>query len=248
MTTKWPEVFANPEIDPAALLPLVGECAFNHKGIPQQWHSKQGAAAWMHLHVLWENPAFALMPLDTPELGVLVEPTERCWLESQFGPMRQAFGKAIGDTTRWRSMLLLEEVMAKAAHLIHPMISGIWTMRANFPYFHIESGFSASWPDSEWQKILRYSRYGQVTSLEYSAASAIFALQYDLLDPWVYLSAVRAKCLMGRKPSLHREELIEETTQQSRLARTARLHLIDHLKNKTPLDWDVLGAAEEGGR
>ena len=249
MTTNWPEVFANPEIDPAALLPLVAECVSNHRGIPQAWYSEQGRHAWAALPVLWENPAFALLPLDTPALGVLVEPTERCWLEAQFGPMRQAFTKAIGDTIRWRSMLLIEEVMAKAAHLIHPLLTGLWTMRASFPYFHIDGGFAAAWPDSEWQKILRHNRYGCATSLEFSAASAIFALQYDLLDPWVYLSAVRAKCLMSRPPRLHRDEIAaEETTQQRRLSRIARLHLIDHLRTNAFLDWDILGAAEEAGR
>ena len=244
----WEAIFADPELTPESLLPLLVE-TIRSKGMRAKdgvQHgyklSEAGLGAQRHFPVLWKNPSFSLMPLALPALGVLHGFVEEAWLEQQAKITDEEFCVLVRSQVRERAMPVLAETMRLAAKNMHPLVSILWAGRATWPCFEVGSTQYSSKPQHEWETILAYGRGAKVHLMEANAFRSIVALMYPLTGPSAYLHAIIALSLVGCPPLVSEVNLSRLTLAEKRLYRLADLHLLDHLRNGTKLNYVTLRA------
>jgi hypothetical protein len=233
--TDWPELFSNPELNPAALLPLLGIDRLD--ALSAQVYAS-------HLPILWENPSFHLASLELPALAALVPIVERAFLDQQRSRLKEEIYVLVGPMVRERSIPLIVETMRMAYFRMNPLVSSLWVGSQGIPI--LKAGSEEGWPQAAWLRIIQHMRNSEITTLEISAYRVVCALQYDVVAPWVYLAAVRARYLVECAPQIWWDRQEEDSLETLRLWCTARKHLLAHIKDNIPLDWEVLRAPEYG--
>lgn len=228
--TSWTVLFADPELDPRRLLPLVaqpGDPEYRSYGIKEM------------LPVLWENPSKALFALACPQLGSLLEAAEAAWLKQQILLHNEKVRALVSATARERAVALLAEVMVSTKVVLHPFIHALWAGHAQWPYFHVPVG--SNWPHGEWRGLFNQMVQGEGSTLEYSAFMSLAQLQYAVVNlGWCFLGAVRARALLEAPRCVHSEEIVYPALRTLRLQHATQLNLLAHVLEGVPLDYATL--------
>ena len=235
---EWVELFTDPNLKPDDLSLLISAPGF----VPAL--SSVGQIAKDYFSLLWENPSFALLILEDPSLGALAPFVEQAWITDQSSEIGRQLALADLPDIRERSMALMEEVMTMAWSRMHPLVYSLWAGRFGFPCFKRYPN-GGDWPQQAWHLIFQHNRHGESTTLESTARQVICALMYDHLDGWVYRQSIRARYLVDCPPKIDFSSMTPAPLEKRRLWLAAERHLLDHVANGAPLDWDVLRASEE---
>jgi len=242
----WVEIFADPELTPAALRPLLVESVRKTKNGVESYYtlSDDGREAKVHFAKLWENPSFSLMSLEMPALSALQEVVEEVWLDAQNKIKDEELCNLIRPQVRERTMPLLEETMALAAKDMHPLVSILWAGRQTWPCFVEGDTQYRSKPKREWEAILTQARNNHAHLMEFNAFLSIVNLMYPQPGPSAYFGALVARALVGCVPLLFEEgsRPARLTLVQKRLFHLADQHLLRHLQTGAPLHYGVLRA------
>ncbi len=234
MSTNWIPLFADPNLDPKALLPLLDQTGL---GL-----SVEGNQARHYFQSLWENPAFALAALELPELGGLSPLVESAWIGHQQYYLNEEIAAVKVPNAKERILAHLTYVFDNCQYTFAPFLQVLWSGRNRFPLFL--NPYGSAWPQEQWWTLLDYNRWGEISTLEDSAARALVPLQYDIADLWVLQTAIRAEALVGCARMSKWKDTRELSLPRKRLRLAVDRHLLAHLSQGVPLDWTLLRAME----